>query len=194
MIKELPRTSKPNFMNILKPNPATKVYFEPLMRLDFEGSGLLATIKSPDFVEIVFGITKARMSSIGQCVCGVADHPEDAFFEAGLGTKRCDVTYLKGSLFDAMSDENQGRQRQFLFNWEQCIEREFVARNENFALWDKYGAFMVHSLYMLALPSDYFGTFVFGLQFSLLSCAERFSSFFRKIVRGQSYGHVFRDV
>lgn len=79
------------------------------------------------------------------------------FFEAGLGPKKSDVDYLKTSLFDASSDENQGRHRKFLFDWDACIEQQFTPGCDGFALWDKYGAFMVHSLYKLNLPSDWNG-------------------------------------
>lgn len=58
---------------MLKPHSAAKVKFEPLMELNLQGMGLLATLRLPDFAEIQFGVTKTQVSSIGRCMCGMDD-------------------------------------------------------------------------------------------------------------------------
>ncbi|CAM1300415.1 Uncharacterised protein g2705 [Pycnogonum litorale] len=161
IVKETPLMARSPSSTIRSPFNSCKINFQPFMELRFQGTGFEAIIQAPDFSEIQFGIATAKMVKVGECVCGIQDTIVDSHLNnsslivAGNSPKKTNVTYLKSSLFDPTSDENEGRQKKYILDWDACVEHEFNSLSIGYSMWDRYGAFMLHNLYTLNLPHDW---------------------------------------
>ncbi|GFO46200.1 vacuolar protein sorting-associated protein 13b [Plakobranchus ocellatus] len=131
--------------------PHKKMSFHPFLKLDVEGVGIEILLQGLEFFSVGCGITAFRLSTCGECICGIDDEKVDRCNTLLSGGESLDqkigLDYLSNSLFDDMSWENRGQRSEHIVDGDQ--HRQVFT--EQYAL-QRFGAFWLDQLYTMDKP------------------------------------------